>query len=101
MKIKKGDTVQVLAGKYKGYQGEIIAIDAEAQKVVVAGVNIKKKHVKASNGNEGGVVEIPAPIHVSNVALIDPKSKKPTRVGYEGTGRDKVRVAKKSGSKLK
>jgi len=101
MAIKKGDTVQVIAGKYKGFKGEIESIIHDKDRVVVSGVNLKKKHVK-SRGEEvkGGIIDIPASIHRSNVALIDPKTKKPTRIGYEGTGKDKVRIAKKSGAKV-
>jgi len=98
--IKKGDTVLVIAGKFKGYKGEIENVIHEKNRVVVSGVNLKKKHMKSRGEIEGGIIDIPASIHRSNVALIDPKTKKPTRIGYEGTGKDKVRIAKKSGAKI-
>jgi len=102
MKIKKGDKVEVLTGKDKGKRGEVLRVYPEKNKVVVEGVAIAKRHVKPNAANQqGGIVEVEAAIDASNVALIDPKTDKPTRVGYlikeDGT---KVRVSKKSGAEL-
>ena len=102
MKIKKGDKVEVLTGKDKGKRGEVLRVYPEKNKVVVEGVAIAKRHVKSNAANQqGGIVEAEAAIDASNVALIDPKTDKPTRVGYlikeDGT---KVRVSKKSGAEL-
>ena len=97
-KIKTGDEVIILAGKDKGATGKVIKIVKDKDRVVVEGVNMIKKHVKPSTENpQGGIVEKEAPLHISNVALIDPKSKKATRVGYEIRDGKKVRVSKKSG----
>ena len=96
-KIKTGDLVQVLAGKDKGRKGKVLKIYKAKDRVLVEGVNIVKKHVKPSTENpQGGIVEKEAPIHISNVNLVDPKTGKPTRVGYEIKGDKKVRVSKKS-----
>ena len=102
MKIKKGDKVEVLTGKDKGKRGEVLRVYPEKNKVVVEGVSIAKRHVKPNAANQqGGIVEAEAAIDASNVALIDPKTDTPTRVGYlikeDGT---KVRVSKKSGAEL-
>jgi large subunit ribosomal protein L24 len=101
-KIKKGDTVVVLAGKDKGKTGEVTRVDPKASKVVVSGVNVAVRHRKPSQANpQGGLDRFEAPLHISNVALTDPKSGKPTRVRIEA-GKDgkKVRVAVKSGEKI-
>lgn len=101
-KIKKGDTVVVLAGKDKGKTGEVTRVDPKASKIVVAGVNVAVRHRKPSQANpQGGLDRFEAPLHISNVALADPKSGKATRVRIE-TGKDgkKVRVAAKSGEKI-
>ena len=104
-KIKKGDKVVVLTGKYKGAKGEVIRAIPDENRVVVSGVNIKVKHQKATQADpQGGIKRIEAPIHVSNVAHVDPSDGKATRVGFkfEGTGdkRRKVRVAKRSGESI-
>ena len=101
-KIKKGDTVVVLAGKDKGKTGEVTRVDPKASKVVVAGVNVAVRHRKPTQANpQGGLDRFEAPLHVSNVALADPKSGKATRVRIEtGTDGKKVRVAVKSGEKI-
>ena len=98
MKIKKGDKVIVITGKDKGKTGEVTKAMPKENKVIVSGVNLAKRHQKPSQENAGGVVSKEMPIHVSNVALIDPKSGKATRVAIriEEAGR-KVRVAKRSG----
>ncbi|MCT4574716.1 MAG: 50S ribosomal protein L24 [Alphaproteobacteria bacterium] len=97
-KIKKGDNVIVLSGKDKGKTGEVVKSLPKDNKVIVAGVNMVKKHVKPSPMSAGGIVEKEMAIDVSNVAIIDPKTKKPTRVGFKvlKDGK-KVRFAKKSG----
>ena len=98
MKVKKGDEVIVIAGKDKGKTGTILRVIPEDRRVVVAGVNKVKRHTKPSRTGAGGIVESEASLHVSNVALVDKKTGKATRVGYK-TLQDgkKVRVARKSG----
>lgn len=101
MKIKKGDKVVVLSGKDKGKEGTVLAVSLKDQKVVVEGVNMKTKHVKPSQANPDGGKEIKEhPIYACKVALVDPKTKKATRVGYQIEKGKKVRVTKKSGSKI-
>lgn len=102
MKIKKGDTVFVLTGKDKGKKGEVIHSYPATGRVTVEGVNMKKKHVKAQQGaTKGELIEFAASMNVSNVAIEDPKTKKPTRVGYKVVAGKNVRIAKKSGAELK
>ena|SRR6185437_12707999 len=100
-KIKKGDKVVVLTGRDKGKSGEVLRVLREDGRVVVQGVNLVKRHTRQRPGEPGGIIEKEAGIHVSNVAHIDPKSQKPTRVGYKllEDGR-KVRVARRSGEVL-
>lgn len=97
-KLKKGDRVIVLAGKDKGKSGEIVQVLPAEERVIVRGVNLVKRHQRQTQAQEGGIITKEAAIHVSNVAIADPKDNKPTRVGFEvkedGT---KVRVAKRSG----
>ncbi len=96
-KIKSGDTVRVIAGDHKGSEGKVVRIIREANKAIVEEVNMVSKHEKPSASNpQGGIVEKEAPIHISNLALIDPKTGDATRVGYEVRDGKKVRVAKKS-----
>ena len=98
-KIKKGDRVQVLAGRDKGKRGDVILVVPEENRAFVQGVNMVKRHQKPQGmGRPGGIVEKEGPIDLSNLALLDPKSDKPTRVGFKvlEDGR-KVRVAKTSG----
>lgn len=99
MRIKKGDTVKIIAGKDKGKTGTVLQTLPKAQRVVVEGLNIAKKHVKPSQGGTGGIEEFPAPIHVSNVQLVDAKGES-TRVGYRFEDGKKVRFAKKSGETI-
>lgn len=101
LKIKKGDTVVVLTGKDKGKQGEILSVSPKENRVVVKGINVVKKHNKPSATGAGGITEKELSIHVSNVALVDPKSGKPTRVGYKVDAQgEKTRIASKSGEKI-
>lgn len=100
MKIKKGDTVVVLTGKDKGTQGEVLQVIPTESRVVVKGVNVAKKHTKPTQLDpQGGIKAVELSIHSSNVALVDPKSGKATRVGYT-VGKDgkKTRIARKSGA---
>ena len=96
--VKKGDIVAVITGKDKGKTGEILSVDRKAERVVVKGVKLLTKHKKASATDQGGIVREEGSIHVSNVMHLDPKDKKPTRVGVkiQKDGK-KVKVAKKSG----
>ena len=101
MHVKKGDKVQVITGKDKGKQGVILAAFPKQNRVIVEGVNIVKKHSKPSQLNpQGGIQTKEAPIHVSNVMPLDPKTGEPTRVGYKEVDGQKVRVAVKSGESL-
>ena len=97
MKIKKGDQVVVLSGDDKGKSGEVVKAMPKEGKVVVSGVNLVKRHTKPSQTTPGGIVTKEAPIHVSNVALVDAKSGKAIKVGYKTVDGKKVRVARKSG----
>lgn len=102
MKLKKGDLVAVIAGKDKGKQGQITEVILKDNKLVIEGVNVMKKHAKASQTNpQGGIITKQLPIHASNVMLVDPKSGKPTRVGKKSTKDGWVRVAKNSGTEIK
>lgn len=97
-KVKKGDKVVVLAGRDRGKRGEVLKVLRAEERVIVHGVNVVKRHTRPSAKGGGGIVEQEAPIHVSNVAHLDPKDDKPTRVGFKiiEAGR-KVRYAKRSG----
>ena len=97
-KIKKGDNVVVLAGRDKGRKGEVKAVNPTDGRAIVAGVNLVKRHTRQSAKSEGGILSKEAPIDMSNLAIADPKTGKPTRVGFKtlDDGR-KVRVAKRSG----
>ena len=102
MRLKTGDNVVVITGKDKGKQGKIVASKPVANKVIVEGINMVKKHVRQSEQNpDGGVIEFEAPIKASNVMLVDPKTGERTRVGYKMIDGKKVRYAKKSGEVLK
>jgi large subunit ribosomal protein L24 len=97
-KIKKGDTVIILSGKDKGKTGDVVRAIPSEDKVVVQGVNMVSKHKKPSQANpQGGIERVEAPLHVSKVAIKDPKTGQPTRVGFKFLDGKKVRVAKKSG----
>ena len=97
-KIKKGDRVIVTTGKDKGKSGQVTRIITEENRAVVAGVNIAKRHTRQTAQQEGGIISKEMPIQISNLALIDPKDGKPTRIGYKTLADGKkVRVAKRSG----
>ena len=110
--IKKGDNVQVITGADKGKQGQVLAVLTESNKVIVQGVNLKTKHNRVSQNDrgvkQGGIETIEAPIHISNVQVVDPSTKKPTRLGARldkvtkngATKTVRVRVAKKSGKDI-
>ncbi len=100
-KIKKGDTVVVIAGKNKGSTGQVMEVRPTENRVIVRGVNIVKRHKKPTQGDPGGIQSFEAPIHVSNVAIADPRDNKPSRVGFkiDAQGR-KTRVAKRSGEPI-
>ncbi len=97
-KIRKGDKVVVLSGRDRGRQGEVLRVITKDARALVRGINTVKRHQRQTPRQEGGIIEKEAPIHLSNLALLDPKSGKPTRVGFKllSDGR-KVRVARKSG----
>ncbi len=102
MKIKKGDKVIVIAGKDRGKSGVVVRALPSEDMVVVEAVNIAKKHKKASKANSRGqIVEVAMPIHVSNVALLDPKTNKPTRVRIEKKNGKRARIATRSGTEIK
>ena len=100
---KKGDMVQVIAGDNKGQQGKVLKVEVSKSRAIVEGVNICKKATKPNAQNpQGGIVEKEAPIHVSNLQVLDPKSGKPTKVGRKADAKGKlVRYAKKSGEEIK
>lgn len=101
MKIKKGDKVIVVTGKDKGKTGKVLRSLPSQEKVIVEGVNILKKNIKASSANKKGeIIEKTMPIHVSNVMFIDPKENKPSRIGYLIEDGKKFRISKKSGQKI-
>lgn len=98
LKIKKGDEVIVTTGRDKGRKGEVLKVLREENRAIVQGVNVRKKHTRPSQAGAGGIVEQETPIHISNIAVVDPKSGEATRVGYQVLkGGRKVRFAKKSG----
>lgn len=101
--IKKGDNVQVLAGEDRGRQGRVLAVLPAKNRAIVEGLNIVTKAAKPSAKHpQGGLIKMEAPIHLSNLALLDPKSGKPTRVGFRKDEQGKsVRYAKKSGQEIK
>lgn len=97
MKIKVGDTVRIITGDHKGVEGKVMRVDKEKNKAIVQGANMVSKHEKPSAKNpQGGITKKEAPIHISNLALIDPKSGNATRVGFEVRNGKKVRFSKKS-----
>ena len=101
LKIKTGDTVKVIAGDHKGSEGKVVRVDREKNKAIVEGVNMVSKHTKPSaKSPQGGIVKKEAPLHISNLSLIDPKSKVATKVGIKVEGDKKVRFSKKSNQVL-
>lgn len=100
LKIRKGDKVIVVAGNDKGKVGEVLKTSPKENKVLVAGVRLVKKHNKPSQNNPGGIVTKEAFLDASNVALVDPKTNKPTKVTYKEVAGKKVRVAKKTGETI-
>lgn len=96
-KIRKGDKVVILTGKDKGRSGEVLQVMPKEDRAVVRGINIVKRHQRQSASQEAGIITKEAPIHLSNIAIADPKDGKPTRVGFKIDGDKKVRVAKRSG----
>jgi large subunit ribosomal protein L24 len=102
-KIKKGDNVQVMLGKDSGKTGAVERVLVKESKVVIAGINVFKRHVKGrpDMNMEGGIIDIVKPINISNVQLVCPSCKKPTRVGFTVTGDTKTRVCRKCGKEIK
>ena len=101
LKIKRGDTVQVISGKEKGKRGEVERVIPRENRIVVGGVNERTRHARPTQNNQQGLFTFNAPIHVSNVMLVDPGTGQPTRVGYRFTDSgEKVRVGKKSGGDI-
>jgi large subunit ribosomal protein L24 len=103
LNIKKGDNVMVVTGNSKGQKGKVLEVIREKDRAIVEGVNMVKKHTKPNAANpQGGIIEKEAPVHISNVMLVDPKSGKPTRVGRRlGADGKLVRYSKKSGEEIK
>ena len=103
-KIRKGDKVVVLTGRDKGRTGEVIEVRPAEARALVRGVNVVKRHQRQTPQQEGGIISKEAPIHLSNIAIADPKDGKPTRIGFkfvgEGNDRKKVRIAKRSGVEI-
>lgn len=100
--IRKSDTVIVLAGEDKGKKGKVLKVLVEKQRAIVEGINMVSKNTKPSAKNpQGGIIKQEAPIHISNLSLIDPKSGKATRVSVKKEGKNVVRIAKKSGEEIK
>ena len=100
--IKKGDTVYVNAGNDKGKTGKVLSVAPAENRAIVEGINMVSKHTKPNSKQpQGGIIRQEAPIHISNLNLIDPQSGKPTRVGYKMDGDKKIRFAKKSGEEIK
>jgi large subunit ribosomal protein L24 len=101
LSIKKGDKVKVIAGSNKGQTGEVKVVFPKENRAIVDGLNKMKKHIKATQDNPGGINEIEAPIHISNLMLVDPKTGAPTRVGRKLVGEKLERYSKKSGEIIK
>jgi large subunit ribosomal protein L24 len=101
LKIRRDDEVLVIAGKDKGKTGRVLRVDPAKERVYVEGLNIVKRHQRPNQmGQQGGVIEKEGPIHVSNVAILDPKDGKPTRIGVEREDGRRFRVAKRSGQRI-
>ena len=101
LKIRKGDTVVVISGKERGERGEVREVLLRENRVVVSGVNVRTRHARPTQNNQQGLYTFEAPIHVSNVMLVDPNSGEPTKVGYRFTDSgEKIRVGKKTGEDI-
>jgi large subunit ribosomal protein L24 len=100
MKFKIGDNVKVTTGADRGKGGKIVKIDKVKNRVFVEALNLKKKHRKAGGGKAGQIIEVPASIHASNIAIVDPKTSKPSKIGYAVVKDKKVRIARKSGQQI-
>jgi len=101
LRIRRGDTVVVISGKEKGKRGEVERVEPKKKRVVVTGVNVRTRHARPNQQNQEGLFTFEAPIHVSNVMIVDPDSGEPTRIGYHFTDSgEKVRVSKKSGKDI-
>jgi large subunit ribosomal protein L24 len=100
MKIKKGDKVIVIAGKYKGALGTVSEAFPAKERVLVDGVNVQTKHEKERGTRKGQIVKRPAPLHVSNVMIVDPKTGKGSRIGFKRVDGKRIRVSKKSNSEI-
>lgn len=101
MKIKKGETVLIISGQARGKKGKALQVFPKEKRILVEGVNLRKKHVKAKRaGEKGQMVEMPGPIHISNVKLICSKCGKATRVGYKTSEKKKYRICKKCGQEI-
>jgi large subunit ribosomal protein L24 len=102
MKFKTGDKVIVIAGKDKGKESTVLKVFRDENKLLLEGVNLVKKHQKAFSGETGGIVEMPSKIDASNVAILDPKTKKPSRIAFTFDKKGKkIRISKKSGEEIK
>ncbi len=102
MKIKKGDTVEVLSGNDRGKRGEVLEVIPKKDKIIVKGINVRKKHVKPrKQGEQGGIIPAECAIYSSKVNVVCPKCKKAVKVGYTFEKEEKVRVCKKCGAKIK
>jgi large subunit ribosomal protein L24 len=101
LNIRKGDTVIVIAGDEKGKKGEVTQVFPDTMRAIVDGVNMVTKHMKATQNEEGGITQMPAALHISNLALVDPKSGEATRIGRKVENGERVRYSKKSGNIIK
>ena len=102
MRIKKGDTVKILSGNDKGKTGEVLEVIPKTNKIVVKGVNVRKKHIKPrKQGEEGGIISVECAIHSAKANIVCPKCGKATKIGYVQEKEEKVRVCKKCGAKIK
>lgn len=101
MKIKKGDKVKVLLGKDRGKEGVVEYVMAKENRVFVGGVNLYKRHVRKQGELQGGIIDIPKPVDISNIALVCPNCNKLTRVGYKINGDTKIRICRKCGKEIK
>lgn len=99
-KIKKEDNVMIMSGKDRGKTGKVVQVLTKKDRVVVEGLNMVKKHQKPAPNREGGIIDMEAPVHVSNVMVVDPSDNKPTRVGFEVRDGRKLRVSRRTGTVL-